>query len=154
MDTTRKSLWTNNPEWQDQETGETTPEGTAHLMKKNQLALKEKNMASKFAKKDETTKEAKGVKTPKADKAVTKKEDKSSKKAAAKKAPKADKTEKADDTRKITVLTKTNPKREGSKAHGTFSLYAKSKTVADFIKAGGSMADIRFDEKAGHIKVA
>lgn len=141
-------IWTNSPEWQNQDTGETTEEGRKHLKSKNQLSLMEENM-SKFAKKSDTAAEAKITKAAPAKKVAA---NKSEKKAAP--AKKADKAEKGPDTRKITVLTKENPKREGSKAYKTFGLYAKAKTVEDFIKAGGSTADLRFDEKAGHIKVA
>lgn len=75
---------------------------------------------------------------------------------AAKKVAKAEKTEstKEKDTRKITLLTKENPKREGSASYERFELYRKAKTVADFLEAGGTTADIRYDEAAGHIKVA
>lgn len=57
------------------------------------------------------------------------------------------KPSKKEDTgaKKIKVLVKENPKREGSASFKTFALYAKSKTVAEFIKAGGTMADIRWD---------
>lgn len=77
--------------------------------------------------------------------------EKPAKKAA--KAP-AEKKEAAEDTRKITLITKENPKREGSAAYDRFALYSKHKTVASFFEAGGSSADLRYDEKAGHIKVA
>lgn len=73
---------------------------------------------------------------------------------ATKKGAKAAKVPKGDDSRKITLLSKENPKREGSKAFKTFELYKKSKTVQDFLKAGGSTADIRYDSTNGHIKVA
>lgn len=59
-----------------------------------------------------------------------------------------------EDKRKITLITKDNPKREGSAAFDRFELYKKHKTVAAFYEAGGSSADLRYDEKAGHIKVS
>jgi len=61
---------------------------------------------------------------------------------------------KSEDTRKITILVKENPKREGTGAFDRFELYKKAKTVAEFISAGGSAADVRYDEKAGYIKAA
>lgn len=60
----------------------------------------------------------------------------------------------SNDERKITLLTKENPKREGSASHGRFELYRKSKTVGQFLEAGGTTADVRADEAAGHIQVA
>lgn len=54
---------------------------------------------------------------------------------------------------KIIVLAKENPKREGSVAHKKFKLYAKSKTVGDFIKAGGTTNDLHWDAEHGFIKV-
>lgn len=155
MASARKSIWTNNPLWQDQTTGETTAEGTAHLKSKRQLSLMEENMASKFAKKDETTKETKAPKSEKAKAAIA--QGRGAKKAGKKpaaKAPKAEKAEKGPDTRKITVLSKENPKRAGSKAAGLFDLYKKAKTVEDFYKAGGTKSCLAYDIKNGHIKVA
>lgn len=111
-------------------------------------------MSSKFAKKAVPAEakaeapETKAVKEPVKGKTTVKVKmpDKPAKPA---KAEKADKT----DTRKITLTTKENPKREGSKAYETFELYKKAKTVQDFLNAGGKMADIKYDEKAGHIKL-
>lgn len=58
------------------------------------------------------------------------------------------------DTRKITLVTKENPKREGTESYKRFELYKKAKTVQAFLDAGGTAADVRFDTKAGHIKVS
>lgn len=59
------------------------------------------------------------------------------------------------DTARITVLTEggKNPKREGTKAHSTFALYAASKNVGEFIKAGGFYAALSWDVGHGFIKV-
>lgn len=156
----RKPIWTNNAEWQDQQTGETTEAGKQHLIDKNQLqTLKETNM-SKFAKKTETTESTednkKAVKASKPAKEKAPKAEKAEKKSSKKEDKKPAKKEKvkSDDTRKITVLVKQNPKREGSKAYKMFELYGKNKTVADFLKAGGTTSCLRFDESAGFIKVA
>ena len=111
-------------------------------------------MASKFAKKTDSKTEDKAVKADKPAKAAkSTKPAKAEKKAPAKK-EKAEKAEKGPDTRKLTLVTKENPKREGSKAAATYELYKKAKTVQDFLDAGGSKADIAYDVKAGHIKVA
>ena len=56
-------------------------------------------------------------------------------------------------TDKITLLTKENPKREGSEAHKRFALYSKHNTVESFLKAGGTSPDLNFDVKHGHIKI-
>jgi len=111
--------WTNNPQLQDQETGETTPAGKA---------VQAKAKVRTVAKSEEEP---------------------------AKKAPKkAEKVEKSSDDRKITLLTKENPKREGSAAWTRFELYRKAKNVEQFYAAGGSSADLRYDEKAGHIQLS
>ena len=96
----------------------------------------------------------KAAKTKKATKAPFdggKKAEKKAEKPATKKV--AEKADKSDD-RKITLVTKENPKRAGSASFERFELYKKAKTVADYVAAGGTTADIRFDEKAGHIKLA
>lgn len=80
-------------------------------------------------------------------------------KPAKEKAAKADKAEKRGragkfaDTAKIVVLTKDNPKREGTKAHENFALYSKNKNVGAFLAAGGSRADLAWDVKAGFIEI-
>jgi hypothetical protein len=59
------------------------------------------------------------------------------------------------DTSKITLLTEggKNPKREGSKAHGRFAVYANGMTVAEAIKGGVLYADLSWDVGHGFIKV-
>lgn len=54
---------------------------------------------------------------------------------------------------KITMLAEKNPKRPSSKAYQRFELYAKAKTVKDFIAAGGTYGDLRFDSEKGFIKI-
>lgn len=54
----------------------------------------------------------------------------------------------------ITLLQKDNPKREGSSAYKNYELYRKAKTVGDFLEAGGTSADLRYDATHGYIKVA
>ena len=46
------------------------------------------------------------------------------------------------DAAKIRVLVKENPKREGTQSHKIFSLYSKSGTVENFLKAGGKRTDV------------
>jgi hypothetical protein len=48
----------------------------------------------------------------------------------------------------ITVLAAANPKRPGSKAHSTFSLYKTGMAVGEFLKAGGYYAALSWD--VGH----
>lgn len=73
-------------------------------------------------------------------------------------APKAEKSEalgrKATfkDDMKITILVEGNPKRAGAAAR--FALYKKGMTVAEYLAAGGTMADIRWDVKQEFISVS
>ena len=77
---------------------------------------------------------------------------KEAKPAKAVKAPK-EKKEKAVDNRKIKLLVKENPKREGTAAYDKFALYKTSKTVAEFIEAGGSLSAIKYDSEKQFIEV-
>lgn len=58
----------------------------------------------------------------------------------------------ADDA-KITVVSKENPKRPGSKAHGVFKKYKNGMTVAQALAAGVTTAHLRWDSSHGFIKV-
>lgn len=121
---------------------------------------------SKFAKTEKTDEKEKPSISFKAPKGTLQKDEKP--KAAAKEAPKKvapaanakgakpakkEAAAKSEDNRKIKVLAKENPKREGSESHKRFALYSKHSTVASFLAAGGTSADLRYDEKAGHIEV-
>ena len=53
----------------------------------------------------------------------------------------------------IRLKTDKNPKREGSAAHKRFALYVDGQTVDDFLKAGGTMGDINFDQSKGFIEL-
>ena len=55
------------------------------------------------------------------------------------------------DTMKITVLVKENPKR--AKAAERFALYKNGMTIADYVAAGGTLADVRWDTKMNFISV-
>ncbi len=92
---------------------------------------------------------------PVKNKAADKKEaapakDKKADKGAKTSAPRAGKFAETD---KIVVLVKENPKRANTKAYDNFELYKKSKTVGDFIKAGGDTGYMGFDHKSGFVKV-
>jgi hypothetical protein len=54
----------------------------------------------------------------------------------------------------ISVLAEKNPKREGTKAYDRFKLYKDGMTVAEFIKKGGSAADVSYDVEHKHIRLA
>lgn len=55
------------------------------------------------------------------------------------------------DSMKITVLVKENPKR--AKAAERFALYKNGLTIGEYIAAGGTLADIRWDVKQSFISV-
>ena len=55
---------------------------------------------------------------------------------------------------KIKLLVKDNPKREGSASYNRFELYKSSKTVSEFIAAGGTRADLAWDAARGYIAIA
>jgi hypothetical protein len=98
------------------------------------------------------------TKTKKVKKAKVKKAKKAKKAPKAKKEPKAARVAGAKKHRylpemKISVLVEKNPKRENTKAHEMFALYAKSKTVGDFIKHGGSRGDLSWDANRKFIKI-
>ena len=46
---------------------------------------------------------------------------------------------------KVTLNVKENPKKEGSAARERFQHYFKSKTVGDYLAAGGTYQDIAYD---------
>lgn len=60
---------------------------------------------------------------------------------------------KLDLTAKITVVSKENPKREGSGANKRFALYKTGMTVGEFLKAGGIPPDVHWDSKQNFIKL-
>lgn len=116
--------------------------------------------ANKFARKgvvvdtvNETMADASEAKTAKAVAKKTAKAEQAAKPSKPVKAEKAEASQRSD-TRKIVLLVKDNPKREGSSAHARYELYRKAKTVADFIEAGGTAGDVRYDAKMGFIELA
>ena len=46
-----------------------------------------------------------------------------------------------------------NPKRKNSAAHQRFAKYMKSKTVEQFFKMGGTLADLRYDDNKEYVKI-
>ena len=56
-------------------------------------------------------------------------------------------------TAKITLLTKTNPKRAGSKAHRQFALYKSGQTVQQALDAGVPWRDLRWDREQRFISI-
>jgi hypothetical protein len=55
------------------------------------------------------------------------------------------------DSMKITVLVKENPKR--AKAAERFALYKNGMTIGDYVAAGGTLADVRWDVRQEFISV-
>lgn len=54
---------------------------------------------------------------------------------------------------KIVVLAAKNPKRPTSASYLRFELYGRNKTVASFVAAGGTYADLKYDTEHAFIKV-
>lgn len=57
------------------------------------------------------------------------------------------------DPRVITYVSDTNPKKSGTAAHTKFALYKVGMTVSQFIEAGGTTADVKWDTERGFIKL-
>lgn len=89
--------------------------------------------------------------TPKATKAAA---PKATKAAAAEPSTKRGRPGQYADSMKIKLLVKENPKRAGSASATRFDFYKTSKTVADYVAAGGAAADLRWDVEKGYIEVA
>jgi hypothetical protein len=56
--------------------------------------------------------------------------------------------------RKITLLAKENPKREGTASFDRFKLYKTGMTIQQYLDAGGTMGDIAWDQKNEYIKLS
>ena len=54
---------------------------------------------------------------------------------------------------KLTVLVEGNPKRAGSKAYERFKLYSDVDTVGEFLRLGGTTADLHYDTQHGFISI-
>lgn len=55
---------------------------------------------------------------------------------------------------RVIKSVKPNPKREGAAAHARYNLYRVGMTVAEFIKAGGTSADVSWDARKGFIELS
>ena len=54
---------------------------------------------------------------------------------------------------KIKWNVRSNPKREGSKAHARFSKYMNSKTVGEYLEKDGTKGDLKYDAAKGFIEI-
>jgi hypothetical protein len=54
---------------------------------------------------------------------------------------------------KISFRVRSNPKREGSKAHARFASYMKAKTVREYLDSDGTKADLKYDWEKGFIDI-
>lgn len=57
------------------------------------------------------------------------------------------------DPRKIVHVSPTNPKKQGSASYDRFALYRVGMTVDEFVRAGGTIADVKWDAERGFIKL-
>lgn len=57
------------------------------------------------------------------------------------------------DDRIITVVAEENPKKAGTKSHDRFALYHTGMSVSEFVAAGGTRADVKWDAERGYIEV-
>ncbi len=53
----------------------------------------------------------------------------------------------------IKLKVSRNPKRPGSKAHARFRLYRDGMSVGEFLDAGGTMSDVRWNIGHGYLCV-
>ena len=56
-------------------------------------------------------------------------------------------------TQVITVLATENPRRKNSETYKIFDLYKDGDTVAEFIKKGGRIVDVKADVERKHISL-
>ena len=57
------------------------------------------------------------------------------------------------DTRIIRVLVAENPKRKGTASYERFARYRDGMSVAEFVKAGGTQGDLRWDQERGFVRL-
>jgi hypothetical protein len=57
------------------------------------------------------------------------------------------------DPRHIVYVSPTNPKKAGSASYDRFALYREGMTVDEFVQAGGTIADVKWDAERGHIRL-
>jgi hypothetical protein len=53
----------------------------------------------------------------------------------------------------ITWLISANPKRPSGKAYARFATYMESSTVADYLNAGGTLADLKYDASRAYLSI-
>lgn len=53
----------------------------------------------------------------------------------------------------LTWNTQTNPKRPSGKAHKRFESYLGAHTVDDYLAAGGTIADLKYDNAKGYLTI-
>lgn len=141
-------------------TAEETKLAEAEAKAKREVEANERKEAQKTKKaeaeqvKAEKAKVAAAAKEAKAKLLADKKAAKDAKVAEAKAAKPAGngRMPRIDQNEVVTLLVKGNPKREGSEAYGRFAFYKDGMTVGEFIKAGGTMADVVWD--LGHRLIA
>lgn len=56
--------------------------------------------------------------------------------------------------KKIKILAKENPRREGTHGHKSFSLMKDGMTYEEFVKAGGRPADLKWDIEKGNVSMS
>lgn len=54
---------------------------------------------------------------------------------------------------KINWLTESNPKRPSGKAHARFEAYMGKATVGEYLEAGGTTADLKYDQGKGFLEI-
>lgn len=57
------------------------------------------------------------------------------------------------DPRKITFVSDVNPKKEGSASHARFALYKVGMSIDEFVQAGGTLGDVKWDAERNYIKI-
>lgn len=67
--------------------------------------------------------------------------------------PRRSVTVRRSDPRRIVYVSEVNPKKQGSSAYDRFALYTIGMTVDEFVKAGGTAADVKWDAERGFIKL-
>lgn len=125
-------------------------------MKEGKTFMDKKEEKAKEVAEENGAKEEKKTKKEKVEKKA--KKEKSTKKAKKEKKTKSKKEKHSRGPRisdgKITLIEKTNPKREGTRAYKRYELYKKHKDIASYLEAGGKRSSLRYDEKHNYIKLS
>lgn len=67
--------------------------------------------------------------------------------------PRKSVTVRKSDPRRIVYVSPENPKKAGSASYDRFALYQVGMTIDEFVKAGGTMADVKWDAERSFIKI-